>query len=152
MPNGSILGGQIVNFSNAAKRSELVLATEVGIGYDVHWRKVEELLKTAALQTPRVLPDPAPFVWPTSLGDFAVVYELHAYTDRADLMGDTYAALRRNTLDILHEAGVEIMTPDVQALRDASRSAVPAENAPEGVPAGRGIRVAVANLTAPEQG
>lgn len=145
VPNSLVLGGQVLNYSNAAKRSELVLTTEVGIGYSVHWRQVEELLKEAAAKTPGILTDPEPFVWPNALGDFAVVYELHAYTDRADKMGGTYAALRRNTLDVLHDAGVEILTPDVQAVRDASRSAVPAENARDGIDAGRGIRVDVSD-------
>lgn len=60
-------------------------------------------------------------------------------------MGGTHAALRRNTLDGLHEAGVEIMTPSVQALRDASRSAVPPENSPSAIDAGRGIQVDVSS-------
>ena len=149
IPNGLVLGGQVVNYSNAANRRELVLTTEVGIGYDVHWRKVEEHLKEAAAQPPGILADPEPFVWPKSLGDFAVVYELHAYTDRADKMGGTFAALRRNTLDVLHRAGVEIMTPEVQALRDASLAAVPTENSPSAADTRRGILVDVPGATRP---
>lgn len=151
VPNGLVLGGQVVNYSNAAKRRELVLTTEVGIGYDVHWRTVEALLREAAVKTPGILPEPEPYIWPKKLGDFAVLYELHACTDRADKMARTYAALRRNTLDVLHNAGVEIMTPDVQALRDASRSSVPAENAPGAIDASRGIQVDVSSRTRTKQ-
>ena len=151
VPNGLVLGGQVVNYSNAAKRRELVLTTEVGIGYDVHWRTVEALLREAAVKTPGIIPEPEPYIWPKKLGDFAVVYELHACTDRADKMGGTYAALRRNTLDALHDAGVEIMTPGVRALRDASRSAVPAENAPSAIDGGRGIQVDVSSQTHSKQ-
>ena len=139
IPNGVVLSGQIVNYTYAANRRELVLTTEVGIGYDVHWSRIEELLKAAAARTPGILGEPEPFVWPAALGDFAVVYELHAYTDRADIMGGTYAALRRNTLDALHRAGIEIMTPGVNAIRDASRPAVPPENASGGTNPDRGI-------------
>lgn len=139
IPNGVVLSGQIVNYTYAASRRELVLTTEVGIGYDVHWSRIEELLKAAAARTPGILGEPEPFVWPAALGDFAVVYELHAYTDRADIMGGTYAALRRNTLDALHGAGIEIMTPDVNAIRDASRPAVPPESASRGKGTDRGI-------------
>ena len=149
--NGLVLGGQVVNYSNAAKRRELVLTTEVGIGYDVHWRTVEALLREAAVKPPGIIPEPEPYIWPKKLGDFAVVYELHACTDRADKMGGTYAALRRNTLDALHDAGVEIMTPGVRALRDASRSAVPAENAPSAIDGGRGIQVDVSSQTHSKQ-
>lgn len=141
IPNGVVLSRQVVNYSTAASRRELVLTTEVGIGYEVHWSKVEGLLKDAAARTPGILSEPAPFVWPKALGDFAVAYELHAYTDRARTMGGTYAALRRNTLDALHDAGVEIMTPDVNAIRDASRAALPAQNVRGDADAVRGIRV-----------
>lgn len=140
IPNGLVLGGQVVNYTNAAKRSELVLTAEVGIGYDVHWRNIEALLKEAAATTSGILPNPEPYIWPKRLGDFAVVYELHAYTDRADKMGGTYAALRRNMLDVLHHAGVEIMTPNVEEHRDASRSVVPAESTRSAGDVGRDIQ------------
>ena len=143
VPNSVVLGGQVVNFTTAAKRGKLVLTTEVGIGYDVHWSKMEKLLTTAASRTPGILDDPRPFIWLKTLGDFAVVYELHAYTDRADRMGGIYSELRRNTLDVLHDAGVEIMTPNVQAVRDASGAAVPTENAGGGAGPASGIRVRI---------
>ena len=141
IPNSVVLGGQVVNFTNAATRGQLALTIEVGIGYDVYWRKVETLLKAAAMRTPDIRDNPEALVWPTTLGDFAVVYELVAYTDRADKMGATYATLRRNALDALHNAGIEIMTPNVQAVRDASRVAVPVENAPDRGERSEGIRV-----------
>ena len=144
IPNSLVLGGHVVNYSNAANRRELVLTTEVGIGYDVRWSKVEDLLKEAAVRTSGILAEPVPYVWPKALGDFAVVYELHAYTDRADQMGAIYAELRRNILDELHDAGVEIMTPDVHALRDASRAALPAEGTADVTKSGSGIRVDIA--------
>ena len=149
IPNSVVLGGQVVNYTNAATRGELALTMEVGIGYDVHWRKVERLLKTAANQTPDICDNPEPLVWPTNLGDFAVVYELLAYTNRADRMGATYAALRRNALDALHDADVEIMTPNVQAVRDASQVAVPVENAPDRTKHSDGIRVHLSGLGKP---
>ena len=141
IPNGSVLSGKVVNYSSAAKHQALILTVEVGLGYDIHWSKIDELLKSAANKVPGVLTEPPPFVWPKALGDFAVVYELHAYTERADRMGGTYAALRRAVLDGLHGAGVEIMTPDVQSLRDGSRTALPVESASGGKSRGRGIRV-----------
>ena len=63
IPNGVVLGGQVVNYTYAANRRELVLTTEVGIGYDVHWSKIEELLTAAAARTPGILDEPAPVVW-----------------------------------------------------------------------------------------
>jgi len=142
IPNGLVLAGQVVNYSAAAKTKQLVLNTEIGIGYDVHWSTVHKLLKEAARKTDNVVSEPEPFVWQTKLGDFAVVYQLNAHTDQAAKMGATYSELRQNILDTFHEAGVEIMTPAVEALRDASSPAIPAESSPP--PAGpRGIRVDV---------
>ena len=124
-PNGVVLGGKVVNYSKAAGRGELQLTVRVGLGYDVHWSKIDALLKEAARRTDGIVPKPEPIVWPANLGDFAVVYELRAYTAQASKMGATYAALRRSVLDVLHGAGVEIMTPNVEAQRSGERLAVP---------------------------
>jgi len=53
----------------------------------------------------------APFVLQTSLGDFAVSYELNAYCDDPRRMGRLYTAMHQNVLDIFNEHGVQIMTP-----------------------------------------
>ena len=63
-------------------------------------------------------------------GDFAVEYELRAWTDRADIMHITSSSLRRNVLDAFNTAGIEIMTPNILAHRDASALAVPEERFP----------------------
>ncbi len=46
-----------------------------------------------------------------ALGDFAVTYELNAYTRNAGAMLRTYSTLHRNILDVFNEHGVQIMTP-----------------------------------------
>jgi hypothetical protein len=45
------------------------------------------------------------------LGDFAVDYELNAYTDDPARMLRLYSALHRNILDAFNEYGIQIMTP-----------------------------------------
>ena len=47
----------------------------------------------------------------TALGDFAITYELNAYTDRPGEMGPIYGEMHRNILDVFNEYGVAIMTP-----------------------------------------
>lgn len=89
IPNAAILGGQILNYSEKGKEGQLILHTTVTIGYDAPWRKVHELLIAAALDTPGVLKEPAPFVLQTSLNDFHVSYEINAYTDRPNAMAST---------------------------------------------------------------
>jgi small-conductance mechanosensitive channel len=71
--------------------------------------------------------DPAPQVWQSALGDYAVNYELRAFTKQPVFMFRTLSLLRANVLDAFNRAGVEIMTPSILAHRDASHLAVPVE-------------------------
>ncbi|HEX6849820.1 MAG TPA: mechanosensitive ion channel family protein [Candidatus Polarisedimenticolaceae bacterium] len=111
VPNSTILGGNIVNFSSVARRDGLILHTNVGIGYEVPWRQVEAMLLLAAERTPGLRPEPKPFVLQTALGDFAVTYELNVYTENPAVMARTYADLHRNIQDVFNEYGIQIMTP-----------------------------------------
>jgi len=80
MPNSNILNTDVVNYTQMAQKEGLILHTEVGIGYDTPWRQVDAMLKMAADRTEHLLKDPPPFVLQKSLGDFAVIYELNAYS------------------------------------------------------------------------
>ena len=82
----------------------------MGIGYEVPWRQVEAMPFLAAARTPG-LPAPPPFVLQTSLGDFAVNYELNVHCDNPHAMAELYTALHRNIQDVFNEYGVQIMTP-----------------------------------------
>jgi small-conductance mechanosensitive channel len=87
----------------------------------------------AAEKTSGVVAFPKPHVWQISLDDFAVTYELRATTNRPAAMAKVKSDLNRYILDAFNEAGVEIMTPSVNTLRDGSALAIPAEyNPPEG--------------------
>jgi small-conductance mechanosensitive channel len=130
IPNGSILGNQILNYSMLARTQGLILHTTVTIGYDAPWRKVHELLIRAALSTDGVLPKPAPFVLQTSLNDFHISYELNAYTDRPNDMVDIYSHLHEEIQDSFNKAGVEIMSPTFYALRDGNTVTIPADCRP----------------------
>jgi small-conductance mechanosensitive channel len=127
IPNSSVLASDVRNYISAAERTGLVLTVHAGIGYDVDWRTVHRLMKEAALQTTGITNEPEPVVLQTALGDYAVNYELRAWTQDAHRMIPVASELRANVLDCFNAAGVEIMTPSVQALRDASRLAVPSE-------------------------
>ena len=142
IPNGSVLSGSVVNFSAGTTAGGFVLTVRAGIGYDVDWRTVHRLMRDGAAQTPDILADPAPQVWQTALGDYAVQYELRAWTDNAAAMFETHSTLRRNVLDAFNRAGVEIMTPSILAHRDASGLAIPPDAFPDRPP-GRGIAVNV---------
>jgi small-conductance mechanosensitive channel len=142
IPNGSILSSSILNYTYLAASKGLVLTVDAGIGYDVDWRTVQRLMIEGARRTEHILPDPPPCVWQTTLGDYAVSYQLRAWSDRADLMYETHSSLRANVLDEFNRAGVEIMTPSIFAHRDASGLAIPQEQFPDR-PEPRGIAVEV---------
>jgi small-conductance mechanosensitive channel len=111
IPNSQILGAEVMNFSSLSKNGGLILHTEVGIGYETPWRQVEAMLLMAADRTEGLAKQPPPFVFEKALGDFAVVYEINAYTENVKAMAALYAELHRQILDVFNEYGVQIMTP-----------------------------------------
>jgi len=111
IPNSQIINGHVINYSTLAQKDGLLLYTTVGIGYDTPWRQVEAMLLEAARRTQGIAARPEPFVLQTSLGDFAVTYELNIGCDDPHRMRQLYTALHRNILDVFNEYGVAIMTP-----------------------------------------
>ena len=126
--NAMVLNSHIVNFSASSQREGLILHTTVTIGYDAPWRKVHELLISAALETQYILKDPQPFVYQTALDDFYVHYELNAYTDQPNRMASTYSDLHEKIQDKFNEGGVEIMSSHYSSIRDGNRTTVPKEH------------------------
>jgi len=125
VPNGVVMQTELVNYTASSKKGGLALTIEAGIGYDVDWRTVHELLKNAAGKTERILEEPEPFVLQQGLGDFSVQYKLVAFTDDARTAVKTVSELRQHALDEFNEAGVEIMTPMVHAVRNSPELATP---------------------------
>jgi small-conductance mechanosensitive channel len=126
VPNSMVLASHIVNYSSSARQQGLILSTTVTIGYDTPWRRVHELLISAARATPGIVETQAPFVLQTSLDDFYVSYELNAYTDQPNRMAVLYSELHARILDHFNRAGVEIMSPHYRAERDGNPVAIPA--------------------------
>jgi len=125
IPNGTVLGGVVVNYSAEARQKGVIFHTTVTIGYNAPWRKVHDLLLAAALATDDVLHDPPPFVLQTALNDFYVAYELNAYTAKPSEMLHTYSVLHQNIQDRFNEAGVEINSPHYTSLRDGNQTTIP---------------------------
>lgn len=111
IPNATVMGSSVINYTALSRENGLVLQTEIGIGYETPWRQVHAMLLEAARRTPGLMAAPAPFVWQRQLGDFAVVYQLNVYKQVADALAATYSALHQNILDVFNEYGVQIMTP-----------------------------------------
>jgi small-conductance mechanosensitive channel len=111
VPNSTILGTEVFNYSTLARSRGLVLHTTVGIGYETPWRQVEAMLLMAADRVEGLLREPPPFVLQKALGDFCVTYELNVHCDRPQAMPQLYTELHRSILDVFNEFGVQIMTP-----------------------------------------
>jgi small-conductance mechanosensitive channel len=128
IPNGKVLNNHIVNYSSNAQEKGLILHSTVTIGYDVPWRRINQLLISAALSTEGVLNRPMPFVHQTSLDDYYVTYEINAFTkDPAD-MARIYSDMHQHIQDKFNEANVEIMSPAYTAYRDGNRPTIPQES------------------------
>jgi small-conductance mechanosensitive channel len=111
VPNSTIMGSDVINYSSLAEGDGLILHTTVGIGYETPWRQVEAMLIDAAERTPGLLKKPKPFVLATALGDFAITYQINAYSNEPTRMMRLYDELHRSILDVFNEHGVQIMTP-----------------------------------------
>lgn len=128
IPNSNIMTAQTVNYSKSAREYGLILHAQLTMGYEVPWRKVHELLMEAGAKTAHVLQEPKPFVLQTALDDFYVRYQINVYTAEAGRMLDIYSSLYANVQDVFHREGIELVSPSVSAIRDASTVFVPKEN------------------------
>ncbi|MCQ4346015.1 mechanosensitive ion channel [Pseudomonas stutzeri] len=106
VPNGSLSNGNIVNYSREGRRRVEIL---VGIDYSSDIKRAREVLLAIAAD-PRVLPDPAPVVWVTGLGDSAVNLSLRAWVNTADFWPVTFEFTER-AKEELGAAGIGIPFP-----------------------------------------
>jgi small-conductance mechanosensitive channel len=141
IPNAMILSTHLINFSALAQEMGLILYTSVTIGYDVDWRKVHELLLSAAHSTGGASKEPAPFVLQTSLNDFAVAYELNVYIKDAKDLAKIKSELHQNLQDKFNEAGIEIMSPTFSAIRDGNDTVLPDDYLPKTSSTSKGFKI-----------
>ncbi len=81
IPNGSIYGGTITNYSaRETRRVDMVF----GIGYDDDIKKAKELLHKVVTSDERVLADPAPVIAVSELADSSVNFVVRPWVKTAD--------------------------------------------------------------------
>ncbi|MFM7447229.1 MAG: mechanosensitive ion channel family protein [Leptolyngbyaceae cyanobacterium] len=132
IPNSSLLNSNITNYSGFLrdKKTPIIAHTTVTLGYDVPWRQVHETLTSAALATPHILHEPAPYVLQTALNDFYVSYQLRAFTKHPARILVIYSELHQNIQDKCNTAGIEICSPHYGAVRDGNQTTIPAAYLP----------------------
>jgi small conductance mechanosensitive channel len=89
------------------RTSGTLIYVELSLGYDVPRHQVEKLLLDAAAKTELE----SPFVQIRQLGDFSVTYRVSGLLTDIKRLIDKRRELRARTMDALHEAEVEIVSP-----------------------------------------
>ncbi|EJG02941.1 mechanosensitive ion channel family protein [Flavobacterium sp. F52] len=127
IPNATVLSSTSTNYSANTNQATngLLIHTTVTIGYDVPWKDIHAALIDAALKTEMTEKEPAPFVLQTSLDDFYVSYQINVYTKEPTKQPRIYSSLHQNIQDSFNAAGIEIMSPHYNALRDGNTTTIP---------------------------
>ncbi|KAA6341888.1 Mechanosensitive channel MscK [termite gut metagenome] len=125
IPNSFIMSSHTVNYSSSARNYGLILHTEVGFSFDVHWETAHRILIKAALATPDVLPDPAPFVLEISFQDSGIIYQINAYIKDADKINRIYSDLHHRIQELANTERVEMIVQRYVATRDGSEIVIP---------------------------
>ena len=105
------------------RASGTIITAEVSLGYDVSHHRVDELLRAATERAG--LKDG--FVQVRELGDFSIVYRVAGLLEDVKSLISSRSKLRAAMLDVLHEAGIEIVSPNFMNTRalDAATRVIP---------------------------
>jgi len=125
IPNAQLLNSEVINYSRTIDGRGLMVHTTVGIGYEEPQEKIEAMLIEAANRTSHLKLSPKPFVLMTVLADYAINYQINAFTTRGSSLPQIYSDLHRNIVKVFSENGVQIMTPSYIA--DPDEPKVPQE-------------------------
>ncbi len=107
VPNGGLSNGTITNFTS---EQHVRVDCSVGVAYDADLQKAKAVLLEMVKSTPKVLPEPAPVVAVTELGDNSVNLVVRPFTRPADYW-DVHFAITEGCKRVLDEAGVTIPFP-----------------------------------------
>ncbi|KAA6322892.1 Mechanosensitive channel MscK [termite gut metagenome] len=127
IPNSFIMSSHTVNYSSSARNYGLILHTDVGFSFDVHWKTAHDILIQAALDTPGVVAEPAPFVLEVSFYNTGVNYQINVFIKDADQINKIYSDLHHLIQEHANAAGVEMVVPLYVANRDGSEVVIPDE-------------------------
>ena len=109
IPNGSIVGGVITNYSKkATRRVDLVF----GIGYDDDLKLAKKTLEEIGLNDERVLAEPAPFVAVGELGDSSVNFIVRFWVNTPDYWAVHFDVIEKVKLTF-DEKGISIPYPQM---------------------------------------
>jgi len=109
VPNTSVTGGNITNFSEKkVRRLDLVF----GIGYEDDLKLAKSVLEDIIKEDDRVLADPAPFVGVKELGDSSVNFAFRPWVKSADYW-DVHFDMMEKVKLTFDEKGISIPYPQM---------------------------------------
>lgn len=107
MPNAKVGGDAIINYNRLGQRR---FEISVGIGYNDDIGRAMAIVQRLFEADPRILQDPAPGVWVSSLDASAVLLVIRAWTHVSDLW-ETQTALIRAVKETFDAEGISIPFP-----------------------------------------
>ncbi|WP_457594789.1 mechanosensitive ion channel family protein [Hydrogenimonas sp.] len=114
VPNSSVIGGNIVNYS--AKETRRVDWT-FGIGYDDDLKLAKRTLEEILAADERIFKDPAPFVAVSELADSSVNFVARVWVKSGDYWGVYFDTIEKVKL-IFDEKGISIPYPQMDVHLD----------------------------------
>jgi len=90
------------------RSSGTIISATLSLGYDVPHQDIEQYLLDAAQQSGLQ----EPFVQLVDLGDFSITYKISGFLAETKQLLAARSNLRRWVLDVMHRAGVEIVSPN----------------------------------------
>lgn len=114
VPNSSVWGGAITNFSALGKRR---VDLTVGVAYGTDVAKAIELAMKTLEKIPGVLRDPAPSVSFGSLDDSEITLNVRPWANCADYWA-VFSAAQQAVTDAFEKAGIQIPFPQLEVHMD----------------------------------
>lgn len=112
IPNQALLQNQIVNYSGM---DLLATSVEVSITYQNNRKVVESLLIDSAKNTEGIISEnPAPYVQIKRFDNYAAIYEVRAYTNKANEYLRIQSEIRKKIYDLFQAHGLDLTVPQPQ--------------------------------------
>lgn len=103
----------VTNPVRVMRKSGTLIHVELSLGYEVSRHRIEEILISAATEVELE----SPFVQIRELGDFSVTYRVSGVLKEDNRLLEKRRDLRARTLDMLHDAGIEVVSPNFMNTR-----------------------------------
>ncbi len=110
IPNENLMTQEVENWSFSDRNVRVRIP--VGIAYESDAKLAQRLMMEAAVESPRVLESPAPNVWMTSFGDYALEHEILAWiNDPEGGVGNVKSDVLNRLWVKFREHGIEVPFP-----------------------------------------